>query len=326
MTSQGRFIAGAQVSRWECLPRRAIAWSLASGKKSRYKREAPRHHGPGYNPDPASCSFSRHNLLLIPVFSSINEAMAAARVDDVPRRQSDEESGTFRIDEKVDQSTHVETADANGSNSISGLTLAEQKKTIRRIDIRLLPILGVMYSISLIDRTNLGLAMVAGLQQDLGLQIGNRYTIIVMVFFVAYILFEIPSVGATWSRLGHTQADETEPHPSPSGPSQLALLPRHRLRNCAHWHGIHKALGYNGSLQGSSGHARGWLLAWYVTLHGISWWVANMPRMHVPHHLLVHSLRSWQASLWILDSVCDLQWFLGHFRLRPGSLGRKRRP
>ncbi|KAH6685013.1 major facilitator superfamily domain-containing protein [Plectosphaerella plurivora] len=119
--------------------------------------------------------------------------MAAARVDDVPRRQSDEESGTFRIDEKVDQSTHVETADANGSNSISGLTLAEQKKTIRRIDIRLLPILGVMYSISLIDRTNLGLAMVAGLQQDLGLQIGNRYTIIVMVFFVAYILFEIPS-------------------------------------------------------------------------------------------------------------------------------------
>lgn len=57
----------------------------------------------------------------------------------------------------------------------------------RRIDIRLLPILGVMYSISLIDRTNLGLAMVAGLQEDLGLQIGNRYTVIVMVFFVAYM-------------------------------------------------------------------------------------------------------------------------------------------
>lgn len=52
---------------------------------------------------------------------------------------------------------------------------------------RLLPILGVMYAVSLIDRTNLGLAMVAGLQKDLGLDVGDRYTIIIMVFFVAYM-------------------------------------------------------------------------------------------------------------------------------------------
>lgn len=57
----------------------------------------------------------------------------------------------------------------------------------RRVDLRLLPILGVMYSISLIDRTNLGLALVAGMQEDLGLDVGARYTIIVMVFFVAYM-------------------------------------------------------------------------------------------------------------------------------------------
>lgn len=64
----------------------------------------------------------------------------------------------------------------------------------RRIDYRLLPILGLMYSISLVDRTNIGLAMVAGMSEDLGLTIGNRYTIIVMIFFVTYIIFEIPSV------------------------------------------------------------------------------------------------------------------------------------
>lgn len=61
----------------------------------------------------------------------------------------------------------------------------------RRIDMRLLPILGVMYSMSLIDRTNLGLALVAGMQEDLGLAIGSRYTIIVMVFFVTY-MYGIP--------------------------------------------------------------------------------------------------------------------------------------
>lgn len=54
--------------------------------------------------------------------------------------------------------------------------------------------LGLMYSISLVDRTNLGLAMVAGMAEDLKLTVGNRYTIIVMIFFVAYILCEIPSV------------------------------------------------------------------------------------------------------------------------------------
>lgn len=68
-----------------------------------------------------------------------------------------------------------------------------QRKLIRRIDFRLLPWLALMYSISFVDRTNLGLALVAGLQQQLDLQIGDRYTIIVMIFFIAYILFELPS-------------------------------------------------------------------------------------------------------------------------------------
>ncbi|KEF51212.1 uncharacterized protein A1O9_12715 [Exophiala aquamarina CBS 119918] len=50
-----------------------------------------------------------------------------------------------------------------------------------------------MYSISVIDRNNLGFAYVAGMQTDLGLQTGDRYTIIVMTFFVTYILCELPS-------------------------------------------------------------------------------------------------------------------------------------
>ncbi|KXJ87239.1 retrograde regulation protein 2 [Microdochium bolleyi] len=84
--------------------------------------------------------------------------------------------------EKRDDEDHLTT-----------LSPEQQAKVIRRIDFRLLPILGVMYSISLIDRTNLGLALVAGMLEDLGLAVGDRYTIIVMVFFVTYMLFEIPS-------------------------------------------------------------------------------------------------------------------------------------
>ncbi|CAG9992241.1 unnamed protein product [Clonostachys byssicola] len=93
---------------------------------------------------------------------------------------------------KSPNADHVEDLEVKGAPAPE-FTPAEQRRIIRRIDINLLPILGIMYSISLVDRTNLGLALVAGMQEDLGLAVGDRYTILVMVFFVAYILFEIPS-------------------------------------------------------------------------------------------------------------------------------------
>jgi len=86
----------------------------------------------------------------------------------------------------------------------SPLPLPSRKKPnsdhSRRIDRRLLPILGAMYAISLVDRTNLGLAAVAGMNKDLKLT-GDRYTIIIMLFFVMYIFFEIPSVRYLFSIL-----------------------------------------------------------------------------------------------------------------------------
>ncbi|KAL4887416.1 major facilitator superfamily domain-containing protein [Aspergillus karnatakaensis] len=108
-----------------------------------------------------------------------------------PTGDDQERAVGFASDKEVG-SNHVE--DPKGEmTSAHNLNPSEQKKVIRRIDLRLLPILGVMYSISLVDRTNLGLALVAGMQEDLDLAVGDRYTIIVMLFFVAYILFEIPS-------------------------------------------------------------------------------------------------------------------------------------
>lgn len=68
-----------------------------------------------------------------------------------------------------------------------------EKKLIRRIDRRLLPILGGLYSIALIDRINVSAARVAGMDADLGLSIGNRYTVALVVFFIPYFIFELPS-------------------------------------------------------------------------------------------------------------------------------------
>jgi hypothetical protein len=45
---------------------------------------------------------------------------------------------------------------------INAFSVKEQRKIFRRIDIRLVVTLGCMYMISLLDRTNLGAASVAG--------------------------------------------------------------------------------------------------------------------------------------------------------------------
>ncbi|KAL8869934.1 MAG: hypothetical protein Q9198_007757, partial [Flavoplaca austrocitrina] len=68
-----------------------------------------------------------------------------------------------------------------------------QKKLIRKVDRRLLPILGAIYSIALIDRINISAARVAGMEEDLELYIGQRYTIALLVFFIPYFIFELPS-------------------------------------------------------------------------------------------------------------------------------------
>lgn len=49
---------------------------------------------------------------------------------------------------------------------IASFSPSEQKKLIRRIDIRLVITLGFLYCVSLLDRTNLGAASVAGYVQS----------------------------------------------------------------------------------------------------------------------------------------------------------------
>ena len=62
------------------------------------------------------------------------------------------------------------------------------KKIKRKVDLRLSVVLALMYIVNQIDRTNLANASIAGMTEDLNL-IGTRYSVIVLVFFPPYILF-----------------------------------------------------------------------------------------------------------------------------------------
>lgn len=51
----------------------------------------------------------------------------------------------------------------------------------------------VVFAMSLLDRTNISSAYIAGLETDLRLDIGARYSLALLVFFIGYAVFELPS-------------------------------------------------------------------------------------------------------------------------------------
>jgi hypothetical protein len=69
---------------------------------------------------------------------------------------------------------------------------AETRRILRKIDYRLIPLLSVLYLLAYIDRSNLGNAKIAGMEDDLNLY-GLRYNAALTVFFVPYALLEVPS-------------------------------------------------------------------------------------------------------------------------------------
>ncbi|KAF8930764.1 hypothetical protein BGZ52_000653 [Haplosporangium bisporale] len=62
----------------------------------------------------------------------------------------------------------------------------------RKIDLRLIPLLSLMYLFSFLDRVNIGNAKVAGLEKDIGLT-PQEYSWALSIFFIGYIIAETPS-------------------------------------------------------------------------------------------------------------------------------------
>ncbi|EHK99844.1 MFS general substrate transporter [Glarea lozoyensis ATCC 20868] len=67
-----------------------------------------------------------------------------------------------------------------------------EKKLMTKIDLRVIPFLCILYLLAFLDRVNIANARSFGLIAELKLQ-GNQYNTALTIFFVPYILFEIPS-------------------------------------------------------------------------------------------------------------------------------------
>lgn len=96
---------------------------------------------------------------------------------------SDEKQVALAADEKT------ETINDTAGNHIDP---EAEKKLLRKLDARVLPPLFVLFLLAFLDRSNIGNAKIQGLTQDLKME-GVDYNIALFVFFIPYILFEVPS-------------------------------------------------------------------------------------------------------------------------------------
>jgi MFS transporter, ACS family, tartrate transporter len=77
------------------------------------------------------------------------------------------------------------------ANGTSAAVKSIETRTIRKLQIRLIPYLFLLYVVAMVDRINIGFAALT-MNKDLGLN-SQQYSIAAGIFFIGYFLFEVPS-------------------------------------------------------------------------------------------------------------------------------------
>lgn len=68
---------------------------------------------------------------------------------------------------------------------------SEELRVVRKCDLRVVPILMLLYLLAFLDRINIGNARLQGLEKDTGMK-GGQYNYALFIFFIPYILCEVP--------------------------------------------------------------------------------------------------------------------------------------
>ncbi|KAJ0418652.1 major facilitator superfamily domain-containing protein [Aspergillus carlsbadensis] len=81
---------------------------------------------------------------------------------------------------------------AVGGISAPAFSPEMQKRVLRKMDLRLIPMLALLYLLAFLDRGNIGNAKIEGMLDDLHMS-GQEYNWCLTVFFFTYVAFELPS-------------------------------------------------------------------------------------------------------------------------------------
>ncbi|KAI5927580.1 major facilitator superfamily domain-containing protein [Camillea tinctor] len=113
-----------------------------------------------------------------------HEKPEVAEVDD-----SQTNSLQLRMENDVGK---IEALGAAPGTTLESFAHLDQKKILRKMDMRLIPMLALLYLLSFLDRGNIGNAKIEGLQEDLRMS-SDQYNMCLTVFFFTYAAFEVPS-------------------------------------------------------------------------------------------------------------------------------------
>ncbi|OAX31241.1 MFS general substrate transporter [Rhizopogon vinicolor AM-OR11-026] len=91
-------------------------------------------------------------------------------------------------EDKQDDGRRLENADLD-LKYVPRLTPKQERKLWRKVDMRLIPILSLMYLLAFIDRSNIGNAKLEGLTTQLNLT-GDRFNIALTMFIIPYCVCE----------------------------------------------------------------------------------------------------------------------------------------
>ncbi|XDG05128.1 hypothetical protein ABKA04_004743 [Annulohypoxylon sp. FPYF3050] len=88
--------------------------------------------------------------------------------------------------------TKIPVQDADAEIATDPTFGVDEKKLLRKIDSHIIPLVMLLYTFSFLDRVNIGNARLYSMEEDLGLE-GNQFQVAVSIFYVTYLLFEVPS-------------------------------------------------------------------------------------------------------------------------------------
>ncbi|KAE8150657.1 major facilitator superfamily domain-containing protein [Aspergillus avenaceus] len=105
---------------------------------------------------------------------------------------SDKEETLQHVEDKSTDYNEVNNSVAPDSVVQLNCTAVTESRLRLKIDLYIVPIASLMYLFCFIDRANIGNAKLAGLEKDLGMT-GYDYNTLLSIFYISYIIFEIPS-------------------------------------------------------------------------------------------------------------------------------------
>lgn len=88
--------------------------------------------------------------------------------------------------------TKIPVQDADAEIAADPTFGVDEKKLLRKIDSHIIPLVMLLYTFSFLDRVNIGNARLYSMEEDLRLE-GNQFQVAVSIFYVTYLLFEVPS-------------------------------------------------------------------------------------------------------------------------------------